>query len=95
MVKISLRILVCYVLFFVFYGYRYFPWLENTSVMLTFGLVLGGTVGNLIDRFRCGYVTDFIDFGFWPTFNIADSAVTVGVILFALILLRHAQTEKQ
>jgi len=83
------------VLFFVFYGHRYFPWLEKTSVMLTFGLVLGGTVGNLIDRFRYGYVTDFIDFGFWPTFNIADSAVTVGVILFALILLRHAQTEKQ
>jgi signal peptidase II len=83
------------VLFFVFYGHRYFPWLENTSVMLTFGLVLGGTVGNLIDRFRYGHVTDFIDFGFWPAFNIADSAVTIGVILFALILLRHAQTEKQ
>ena len=83
------------VLFFVLYGHRYFPWLESISVTLTFGLVLGGTVGNLIDRFRFGYVTDFIDFGFWPTFNIADSAVTVGVILFALILLHHAQTEKQ
>ena len=83
------------VLFFVLYGHRYFPWLESISMILTFGLVLGGTVGNLIDRFRFGYVTDFIDFGFWPTFNIADSAVTVGVILFALILLRHAKTEKQ
>lgn len=83
------------VLFFVLYGHRYFPWLENISVTLTFGLVLGGTVGNLIDRFRFGYVTDFIDFGFWPVFNIADSAVTVGVILFALILLRYAKTEKQ
>ena len=83
------------VLFFVLYGHRYFPWLESTYMMLTFGLVLGGTVGNLIDRFRFGYVTDFIDFSYWPTFNIADSAVTVGVILFALILLRHAQTEKQ
>jgi len=83
------------VLFFVLYGHRYFPWLESISMTLTFGLVLGGTVGNLIDRFHFGYVTDFIDFGFWPTFNIADSAVTVGVILFALILLRHAKTEKQ
>ncbi len=83
------------VLFFVLYGHRYFPWLGSISMTLTFGLVLGGTVGNLIDRFRFGYVTDFIDFGFWPTFNIADSAVTVGVILFALILLRHAKTEKQ
>lgn len=83
------------VLFFVLFGYRYVPWLESIPMTLTFGLVLGGTVGNLIDRFRFGYVTDFIDFGFWPTFNIADSAVTVGVILFALILLRHAKTEKQ
>ncbi len=82
------------VLFLVLYGHRYFPWLENLSIMLVFGLVLGGTVGNLIDRFRFGYVTDFIDFSYWPAFNIADSAVTVGVILFALLLLRHAQTEK-
>ena len=81
-------------LFFVFYGHRYFPWLANISVMLTFGLVLGGTIGNLVDRFRRGYVTDFIDLSYWPAFNIADSAVTIGVIAFALILLRHAQTEK-
>ena len=81
------------ILFFLFYGYRYFPWLEKSFVMLTFGLVLGGTVGNLIDRFRFGYVTDFLDFGFWPAFNIADSAVTIGVIVFALLLLRYAQSE--
>ncbi len=83
------------VLFFVLYGHRYFPWLGGVSVVVTFGLVLGGTVGNLIDRFRLGYVTDFIDFSYWPAFNIADSAVTIGVILFALFLLLHAQTEKQ
>jgi len=82
------------VLFFVFYGHRYFPWLESIPITLTFGLVIGGTVGNLIGRFRYGYVTDFIDFGYWPAFNIADSAVTVGVILFALLLLRHAQIER-
>ena len=85
----------CVVLFFVFYGHRYFTWQGNTIVMLTFGLVLGGIVGNLIDRFRFGYVTDFIDFSYWPAFNIADSAVTVSVIVFALLLLRYAQTEKQ
>ena len=50
-------------------------------------MVLGGTVGNLIDRLRFGYVTDFIDFGFWPAFNIADSAIVVGVIIFAYSLL--------
>ena len=83
----------CVILFFVFYGYRYFTWMGNITVMLAFGLVLGGTVGNLIDRFRYGYVTDFIDLSYWPAFNVADSAVTVGVIAFALLLLRHAQTE--
>ncbi|NQV09144.1 signal peptidase II [Candidatus Woesearchaeota archaeon] len=44
------------------------------------GLVLGGILGNLIDRISYGYVIDFIDFSFWPAFNIADSALFVGVI---------------
>jgi len=83
------------ILFFVVYGYRYYSWLGSTATTLTFGLVLGGTVGNLADRFRFGYVIDFIDFGYWPAFNIADSAVTVGVITLAVILLRHAQTEER
>ena len=44
------------------------------------GIVLGGTVGNLIDRIIYGYVIDFLDFRIWPIFNIADSAVTIGII---------------
>ena len=51
-------------------------------------LVLGGAVGNIIDRLYLGEVVDFFDFGFgdlrWPIFNFADSFVTVGVILLAL-----------
>ncbi len=43
-------------------------------------LLLGGAVGNLIDRLRFGYVIDFIDFRFWPVFNIADSCITVGIV---------------
>ena len=74
--------------------HRYFPWLNSMLGRSALGLILGGTVGNLIDRFRFGYVTDFIDFGFWPVFNIADSAVTVGVIIFAYSILRLAQAEK-
>ena len=60
------------------------------------GLILGGTVGNLIDRLNPGIngVTDFISIGIWPTFNIADSAVTIGAILFAYSLLRSVQAEK-
>ena len=51
-----------------------------------FSLVLGGAVGNMVDRlvkgpWLTGTVTDFIDFNFWPNFNVADSAITVGVVL--------------
>ena len=74
--------------------YRKFPLLDNRLGRSTLGLVLGGAVGNLIDRLRLGYVTDFIDVGLWPAFNIADSAITVGVILFAYSFLRSARAEK-
>jgi len=74
--------------------YRGFSFLDNWLSRSALGLVLGGAVGNLIDRLHFGYVTDFIDFGFWPAFNIADSTVTVGVILFAFSLLRLARARK-
>jgi len=77
-----------------FVVYHRFPWFESLLNRLALGLVLGGAAGNLIDRIRLGYVTDFIDFGFWPAFNIADSAVTVGVIILVYSLLRLARTEK-
>ena len=49
------------------------------------GLVAGGAAGNLIDRmFRPGGVVDFVDFRFWPAFNVADSAITVGAIVLLL-----------
>lgn len=49
--------------------------------MVGMGLLIGGALGNLIDRLRHGYVTDFIDVGPWPTFNLADSAITIGIVL--------------
>lgn len=59
---------------------------EGERVMhLCLGLLLGGTIGNLIDRLSFGSVIDFIDFRIWPVFNIADSAVTISV--FTLIFL--------
>jgi signal peptidase II len=58
---------------------------------LAFGLILGGAVGNLIDRVRLGAVIDFIDIGGtgyrWPAFNVADSAITIGVTLLAVSLV--------
>jgi signal peptidase II len=51
-----------------------------------FALIFGGAVGNLIDRFRFGKVIDFLDFFIgshhWPAFNVADSAITVGIVVF-------------
>jgi len=64
------------------------PFLDSMLVMSAIGLVMGGTIGNLIDRLtREGHVTDFIDFKVWPAFNVADSAVTVGVLLIAYRLI--------
>ena len=50
---------------------------------LAMGLILGGAVGNLIDRIRYGGVVDFLDFRVWPVFNVADSSITVGAALIA------------
>ncbi len=49
-----------------------------------FGLVVAGAAGNLIDRFAFSRVTDFMDFHFWPVFNIADSALTIGAIILVI-----------
>ena len=78
---------IALVLLFVFLIPRWYPALSVALSIPALGLVLGGTIGNLIDRLTLGYVTDFIDVGVWPTFNIADSAVVVGVILFACSLI--------
>jgi len=51
---------------------------------LGLSLILGGAMGNLFDRLRFGYVIDFLDFRIWPVFNLADSCITVGVILILL-----------
>ncbi len=74
---------------------RRFTFLNGKLSALALGLILGGTAGNLIDRLHQGYVTDFIDIGIWPTFNIADSSLVIGVILFAYSLRSLARTEKQ
>lgn len=67
-------------------SYRYIPepsWILN----LCLGLQMGGAVGNLIDRIQVGYVVDFIDLTYWPVFNIADSAICVGVAGLAYSVL--------
>jgi signal peptidase II len=53
---------------------------------LALGLVAGGAIGNIIDRLRHGYVTDFFDFKFFPVFNVADSCIVVGTLSLAAYL---------
>jgi signal peptidase II len=55
------------------------------------GLLAGGALGNLIDRLVAGEVTDYIAVGSWPPFNLADIAITAGVVLMVLIYLRDAE----
>ncbi|MBN2329862.1 MAG: signal peptidase II [Candidatus Omnitrophica bacterium] len=67
---------------------------------IIFGLLIGGALGNILNRLYCGYVVDFIDVFIgtynWPTFNIADSALTVGeVILVAKILIEELALHKK
>ena len=63
-------------------------WLARVAL----GLQLGGAFGNLFDRLRLGYVIDFIDFKFWPVFNVADSAIVVGVVTLAVSMWRDGRS---
>ncbi|MEA2682674.1 MAG: signal peptidase [Chloroflexota bacterium] len=64
------------------------PWLR-----VGLGLVLGGAVGNVIDRILAGSVTDFIDFRIWPVFNLADMGITVGALIIAWRLWSGSKQE--
>ena len=67
--------------------------LKERWMQLSFGLLCGGIVGNLIDRLAYKHVVDFLDFHFgdyiYPTFNIADSGIVVGVVIYFILTLRQ------
>ena len=75
---------------FIFYFYKN-TWRTHPFLASGFALILGGAIGNLIDRIRFGKVVDFLDFYVrsyhWPAFNVADSAITVGITIFIFHLL--------
>jgi signal peptidase II len=74
--------------FFVVVAYAFRTALSDRVLQVGLHLILGGAIGNLIDRFRLGYVTDFIDVfvgsHHWPAFNVADSAICIGIALLFL-----------
>lgn len=81
--------------------------LHRGTMQIAFGLLIGGILGNLIDRIRVGHVIDFIDihlpftlpyilpFGRWPAFNIADSAIVVGMLFYLLLSLSDTKKKIQ
>jgi signal peptidase II len=85
------------VVLIVFYHTRYLR--SHRLVSVALGLVLGGAVGNLIDRLRYGMVVDFLDVHagpyHWPAFNVADSAISVGVSLMILDMLLDWRRERK
>jgi signal peptidase II len=80
--------------------YFWFAPSRNRGLMVALSLVVGGAVGNLIDRISSGAVTDFIDVyvgtHHWPSFNVADSAISIGIVLMAIDSFRsHHEPEPE
>lgn len=66
---------------------------EVRGAWVATGLICGGAIGNMADRIANGVVTDFIDVGPWPPFNVADIAITTGVVLLVLLIVGEPEPE--
>jgi signal peptidase II len=88
---------VAILVFLVVSGYALRTPHRSVRLQVGFALILGGAVGNLLDRVRFGYVVDFLDFSIaghhWPAFNVADSAICIGVGLLFLDML-HSEEDR-
>ncbi len=72
----------------------------RTLLQLALAVVMGGILGNFIDRIRHGFVVDFIEFHIndafhWPTFNVADSAITVGIAMLLIDTVKNPELEEE
>ena len=92
---VLLTIISLFAIVFLYYFYRSQA-LNSKLMRFSIGLQLGGAFGNLIDRIHYGAVIDFIDVGWWPAFNIADSSIVIGVILllFSLLIQKRINPEE-
>ena len=95
--SLLLTITIISVIALIFFAYkmRYAPLLKRLSL----GLILGGAFGNLIDRLATGSVVDFLDMGIgryrWPTYNIADAAVTIGAVILISGFVLHSDSSRK
>ncbi|MBF0531469.1 MAG: signal peptidase II [Candidatus Omnitrophica bacterium] len=80
-VFIIVPVIALALLIFNIYYYRKNNEALSRAYIFAFSLIVGGAIGNLIDRMSYGYVIDFIDLRVWPVFNIADSAITIGAMI--------------
>ena len=70
--------------------YLNYRWVNKGAlVTCVLALIVGGAIGNLIDRLRFGYVVDFLDFRIWPVFNVADSAISIGTIVLIIYIIKR------
>lgn len=87
----TVRIVACVAIILIIalfiYFYKRWPFLHGRLVQAGLLLIICGTIGNQIDRFWLGYVTDFIDFKVWPVFNIADASTTIGSIIMIYCII--------
>jgi signal peptidase II len=67
---------------------------RSLLVRIAFGGIVGGAIGNIVDRFHYGYVVDFVDLRWWPVFNVADSCITIGVVLLILTTFRRERAAR-
>ncbi len=76
--------------------YYVYPPMDNGLIRVALGMQLGGAVGNLIDRIRVGEVTDFIDVGRFPTFNVADASISISIVAVLIFFaMQEAEGNKQ
>lgn len=61
--------------------YYIYPPMDHGLIRIALGMQLGGAIGNLIDRVRLGHVTDFVDVGEFPTFNVADACISISIVI--------------
>jgi signal peptidase II len=85
LVALNVLVLVAFVMLML-------PRLRLRSGRIALALVCGGAIGNIVDRIRLGYVIDYLDFHFWPVFNLADASIVIGVGIMLIVFLFYNHT---